>query len=134
MGSSPLSGLPVVCYTTQPLLIIIQNQNRKWHRNIIVNIVPKKYSLFTALFINSLHVEGMIIMMSLLQSMGRESRGWTKTIMSYWNVALDGAWNCLLMLSCPWESYETFVVITCLQSPWCCTFIKVIGGIEAPCF
>lgn len=54
-----------------------------------------------------------------------------KNIISYWNVVLDGARNCLLMLSCPWESYETFVVVTCLQSPWCSTFIKVTGEIKA---
>lgn len=56
-----------------------------------------------------------------------------ENIISYWNVALDGARNCLLMLSCSWESYKTFVVITWLQSPWCGTFIKVTEGIKALC-
>lgn len=53
-----------------------------------------------------------------------------KNIISYWKVALDGATNCLLMLSCSWESYKTFVVITWLQSPWCGTFIKGTEGIK----
>lgn len=82
--------------------------------------------------IKSPDVEEITTMVFLLRDgEWQESWGCTKTVISYWNVALDCARNCLLMLSCPWESYETFVVVTCLQSPWCRMFIKVTEGIKA---
>lgn len=82
--------------------------------------------------IKSPDVEEITTMVFLLgDGEWQESWGCTKTVISYWNVALDCARNCLLMLSCPWESYETFVVVTCLQSPWCRMFIKVTEGIKA---
>lgn len=95
----------------------------------------RNVKMLGVIVIKSPDVEEITTMMFLLVGgSGRNHEAVQKNIISYWNVALDSARNCLLMLSCPWESYKTFVVVTCLQSPWCSTFIKVTRRIKALCF